>query len=44
MIAQCQQSARDLKKTVRRRRQALDDAEHRLLERARRMAATEESS
>jgi argininosuccinate lyase len=44
MIAQCLQSARDLKDTVRRRRQDLDDAEHRLLESARRMAATEESS
>ena len=44
MIAQCLQSARDLKDTVRRRRQDLDDAEHQLLESARRMAATEESS
>jgi hypothetical protein len=44
MITQCLEAARDLKDTVRHRRRDLDDAEHQLLESARRMAAAEESS
>jgi hypothetical protein len=41
MVTHCMQSARELDEDVRRRVEDLDDAERRLLERARRLADSE---